>query len=276
MMRATRLSLSGLARVLLSGVAGAWLSAAPAGAQTAGDPYPQNTIAFFNAGGCPSGWSPYADGVGRTFVPVSVDDGIGELVLGPLASGANPTHTHPFSSSIEVKTVSYVGATGGGNENLAHAGKKDFSGTTAGAGVDIPYVQLMACVKTDPVPGAGAAPSGVTAFFRNLSCPTGWVSIPAKNNGRLIVGLPKNGAVQEHFGGPPLKPRENREHKHDFSGSVKTKSHGIAGSSGCCAKGYAKNGTYEYNRETTSGASRSTGTGAANLPYIQLLQCRKQ
>lgn len=277
-MRATLLSLANSTRVLLTVAAAAslpCLSAARAGAQTTGDPYPQNTIAFFNAAACPGGWSPYADAVGRTIIPVTVADGVGQQVLAPLASGANPTHTHAFSSSIEVKRVSYVGATGGGNENLAHAGKKDFSGTTDRESVNVPYVQLMVCVKTEAVPGAGAVPGGATAFFRELSCPTGWANIPA-TNGRFLLGLPQNGAVQAQFGGHPLQPQENREHSHQFTGSVKTNSHGIAGSSGCCAEGYAKNGTYEYNRPDSAGNSRATGPGKADLPYIQLLQCRKQ
>lgn len=278
MTRVTRLSLSSLTRALLTAAAAVslpWLSAARAAAQTAGDPYPQNTIAFFNAAACPAGWSPYPDGVGRTIIPVTVAEGVGQQVLAPLASGAKPEHTHTFSSSIEVKRVSYVGSTGGGNENLAHAGKKDFSGTTNKGSVNVPYVQLMVCVKTEAVPGAGAVPSGATAFFRELSCPTGWANIPA-TNGRFLLGLPQGGAVQAQFGGHPLKPQENREHTHQFTGSVKTSSHGIAGSSGCCAEGYAKNGTYEYNRPDSAGNSRATGHGKADLPYIQLMQCRKQ
>jgi hypothetical protein len=278
MIRVTRLSLSSLKRALVPAVVSAsllWLSAARAEAQTTGDPYPQNTIAFFNAA-CPSGWSPYSDGVGRTVVAVAVADGVGHQVLGPLASGANPTHTHSFSSSIEVKRVSYVGSTGGGNENLAHSGKKDFSGTTNESSINVPYLQLMVCVKTDAVPGAGVVPGGITAFFRDLSCPTGWANLPTAMNGRFLVGLPQNGSVQAHFGGRPLQSQENREHQHQFSGSVKTNSHGIAGNSGCCAEGYAKNGTYEYNRPDSASNSRSTGPGKANLPYIQLMQCRKQ
>jgi hypothetical protein len=276
MTRMTRLSLSSLTRALLPAVGVAsllWLTAARAEAQT-GDPYPTNTIAFFNAGYCPMGWSAYADGSGRTIVPVTVADGVGQKVLNPLPGGANLTHAHAFSSSIGVKTVSYVGLAGGGNTNLAKAGKKEFSGTTDVSDLNVPYVQLMICIKVEESYGMGP-PSGVTAFFRDISCPTGWANIP-KTNERFLVGLPQNGSVQAEFGGRPLQPQENREHQHEFSGSMKTNAAGIAGNSGCCAKGYARNGTYQYNKETASGASRSTSPAKADLPYIQLMQCRKQ
>jgi hypothetical protein len=248
-------------------------------AQTASDPYPQTTIAFFKATACPSGWEPYADGNGRFVVPVSVSSGVGEPVLKALSNGQDPMHTHDFSSAIQVKRVRYTGKSGGGNTNLASAGKKEFSGTTEAASLNIPYVQLLVCIKT-ATPGPGAIPSGVTSFFKNLSCPTGWSS-PPSTLGRFLVALPPNGAVRAEFGGPPLTPKENRQHTHQFSGSVETNAHGISGASGCkrflpCARDYAKKDTYTYNRETEEGNSRATGSGAANLPYIQLLQCTKQ
>ena len=123
-------------------------------------------------------------------------------------------------------------------------------------------------------------PSGVTSFFWNLSCPTGWENI-TKTLGRFLVAVPEGGSVQGTFGGDKLTARENRKHRHKLSGSVDTKAHGIEGLSGCkpllCAKGYAKHDTYTYSTETDVGDDETDPKiGAANLPYIQLMQCRKQ
>ena len=264
--------------LLVQAMAVACLAASRIDAQTATDPYPQNSIAFFNAGVCPGGWEPYGDGNGRFVIPVNVSSGVGDRVLSPLSSGQDPTHTHEFSSFIEVKRVRYAGSSGGGNTNLGSAGKKEFSGITKETGSNVPYIQLLICIK-NATPGAGTIPSGVTSFFRDLSCPAGWSNITS-TLGRFLLALPLDGSVQKTSGGLPLAPDENRVHRHKFSGSVETTSHGIAGASGCkallpCAKGYAKNGTYSYNKETDSGDSRKTEPGAANLPYIQLLQCKK-
>jgi hypothetical protein len=265
--------------LLLQAALVTWSAPASTHAQTASDPYPQTTIAFFNATTCPGGWEPYTDGNGRFVVPVSVNSGVGQPVLSPLSSGQDPTHTHDFSSAIQVKRVKYAGKSGGGNTNLAHAGRKDFTGTTVAASSNIPYIQLLICIKT-ATPGPGAIPSGVTSFFRDLSCPTGWSSPPA-TLGRFLVALPPNGAARGEFGGSPLTSQENRAHTHQFSGSVETKAHGIAGVSGCqpflpCARDYAKHATYSYNKETESGNTKETGSGTANLPYIQLMHCTKQ
>jgi hypothetical protein len=67
------------------------------------------------------------------------------------------------------------------------------------------------------------------------------------------------------FGGPPLDPGELRGHTHDLAGTLATSPKGIALASGCCAGGYAKNGSYPF--------SGATASASAAPPYLPLVAC---
>ena len=256
---------------------------APAQAQTTGDPYPTESIAVFARGSCPAGWSTYAPANGLFIVPTpsqgAKEGKSGEVVGTPLNNQQSPTHTHSFSNAVVVKGTEYAGASGccaGGlssccNKSVSTSGRKQLENdgntnlTTAPADVGVGYLQLLVCRKT-AAPSADAAPAGVTVFFKATNCPTGWAA-STLTEGRFLVGLPL-GARPAAFGGEPLTPGEDREHTHEYSGSLNTDSAGIALTTGCCAKGYGKDGNYSY--------SGTTGRAKASLPYIQLLQCEKQ
>jgi hypothetical protein len=257
---------------------------ATAQAQTSGDPYPTNSISFFASSSCPAGWSPYAPAKGLFIVPTPRGATTGEISGTPLDNLQAPTHTHSLSNTVEVKGTEYAGASGccaGGagvccNKSVSTSGIKhlesdgDTNVTTAPMDPNIPYIQLLVCKKT-AAPTTNTAPTGVIAFFEATEpsgCPAGWGS-STLTEGRFLVGLPA-GASPAAFGGDPLKSLENRNHKHEYKGTLDTDSAGIALTTGCCAKGYGKDGKYSY-----SGSTKPEG-GNANLPYIQLLQCEKK
>jgi hypothetical protein len=247
--------------------------------QTPGDPYPTNSIAFFASGSCPAGWTPYVPANGLFIVPTPKGGTNGEVSGTPLNSQQPPQHRHTLSDAVVVGSTQYAGASGccaGGwssccNKKVTSAGRKqlksgdDTDVNTSYSDGHIAYEQLLVCKKS-AAPSSDAPPAGVTIFVESNACPVGWASTTL-TEGRFLVGLPA-GASPAAFGGDPLKPLENREHTHDYSGSLSTDSAGIALTTGCCAKGYGKDGKYSYNG--------TTRRAAANLPYIQLQMCVKQ
>jgi hypothetical protein len=259
-------NLTGQATVRCLAVAVLLLAGALAAqAQTSGDPYPYQAVAFFNTQSCPNGWTPFTFGDGYFVVPTMQSGGIGSTVGTALTSQQNPQHTHKISSSISLGNAKYVGIAGCCNDDVTSDGTKSFSGTSGAGSSNIPYVQYLVCMK-ETMPTSDPLPSGVVSFFGALFCPTGWTQT-LTTAGRFLVGLPQGGAPGSAFGGDPLLPMEDRTHTHSFNGSVSTSSAGVGLASGCCAEGYGLNGSYKYSG--TSGASSS------GLPYVQLLQCQK-
>jgi hypothetical protein len=232
-----------------------------------GDPLPGGAISFFNSPACPEGWAPFAEGAGRIAVPtVSADDPL--VMKGtPLKDGEDRTHNHLFDAEATLTPVSYVGATGGGNANVAEAKAVTITGPVDKVSSGLPYVQLLACKKLGaPRPGSLPIPRGLLIFFNGTSCPAGW-SQPIATQGRMMVGVPEGAKPGLSFGGTSLTSGEARAHGHDVNGSLKTTSHGIALASGCCGDGYAKDGEYLY-----SGGTDDVGV---ELPTVQVLQCQK-
>jgi hypothetical protein len=249
------------------GALDAGVDAGPADAapRPLGDGLPQGAVSFFRATACPPGWAVYSDGAHRTIVPSPDDVGLTRGL--PLSSGAPlPTHGHAGAASVELPDVSYVGAGGGGNGGVAPAGATGFGVAIQPASPDLPYLQLLVCRKTDaPDKRVPPAPPGLLTFFVTPTCPPGWTA--ADDERRFLVGLPEGGTPGATFGGAPLGSGEQRGHGHTLAGQVTTQSHGIALASGCCAGGYAQNGTHAF-----------AGTGEAGeavLPYVQLRLCRK-
>lgn len=238
------------------------------------DPYPGQAIAFFNATECPAGWTPtgnLADTMnGRFIVPLMPDGSTQDAVGTPLTSGEDRTHTHGFQSSFTLSDISITGPTTCGlfcNDDLTPAKTYPFKGTTAAASSEVPYVQLLVCVKSDEPTGSGTVPSGVLIATAELDCPSGW-SQPEATQGRFLIGLPGGGSPLATFGGDPLTPQEDRTHSHAFSGSITTKQKQLnAAFGGEKHSGYGQSGTYTYK-----GPTESASTG---LPYVQILQCEK-
>lgn len=232
----------------------------------ADDAMPKSSVAFFNLKECPSGWQPFAQADGRLVASLMPGGNNGSIVGRALSDKENRTHNHTFSTTIKTDSTNYVLISGCCNKNTSESGKYPVSGTTDNASSGLPYVQLLACQKTDSAVGTTPVDSHLLTYSSNQTCPEGY-SQPKLTLGRFLIGLPTNGAAGISFGGDPLQPQVESQHSHPYSGTVKLKSTTVAGAKGCCAGGYAAAKTYSYNGIT---AAQSVG-----LPYIQLLQCEK-
>jgi len=247
------------------------------GIAVAQDAYPQGTIAFFNLQACPTGWQPAQSTSsaalnGYFLVPFAPPVNpllLGTTVNSAMGNGEVRTHTHTFSSSIDLSEVKYVGIVGCCNDDTSNDGTMSFSSTTGAADSGMPYVQLLLCQKAqfqrNQNPPIGV-PQTVVTFYSTANCPTGWKQT-LLTSGRFIVGLPSGSSTPTAaFGGDPLEVGEDRQHTHTFSGSVTIPSTGVGLGSGCCAEHYGAAGGYSF-QGTTAGAS----TG---LPYTIVTQCQ--
>jgi hypothetical protein len=241
-------------------------SSAATGGAPSGDPLPQGAVSFFRTEACPSGWAPYDAAAGRFVVP-TVGNEVGGIPHGqPLASGEDRTHLHDIAASFTLEATSFAGIAGEANHGVAAAGTATFSTVTEPASTGLPYVQLRACKKLDPaVPRATPLPAGMQVFIDAPGCPEGWKQVAA-SQGRFLVGLPAGAPADTTFGGAPLAGALPK-HAHAGATQLVTTPHGIALASGCCANGYAKNGTYDA---TADAAATETA-----LPYVALLSCEK-
>lgn len=233
-----------------------------------GDGMPTGSIAWFDALRCPTGWERYDAATGRTLVPVGPLGPVGALGEDgvPLTSGVEPTHRHTATGQVNIGAQRFAGIAGGGNP-LANAGTVDFGGTSDASGLNLPYVQLLACRKTtDHV--LGAAPTGVFVFADGaLGCGADWV---ASDEGadRLVVGVPDGGSAGATFGAPAgLSVRAS--HSHAVSGYFAIDSHGIALASGCCSADFASSSD-PLVEVTSSGPDSSDAT---TFPWRAELQC---
>lgn len=113
-----------------------------------------------------------------------------------------------------------------------------------------------------PIHAEDPYPSGTVAFFARAQCPAGWTLYDAAN-GRTVV--PMNGNTGSTTG-TALANAEEREHKHTESGIVTIPPTSMAAASGPNSNPGAA-GTY--------GIAGTTSSDKANIPYVQLLACRK-
>jgi hypothetical protein len=232
---------------------------------TGSDPMPKSAIELFHAQGCPPGWVTYPLAKGRTIIPApEVDGGSGESWGTPLGDGEDRDHGHDggvFQSALG--STSFAGIAGGGL-GVGKAGDVDVALAASSDKAALPYVDLLVCKKVAaPLPAQKPLPTGLVAYFE-YQCPDGW-NRPPTLQGRYLVGLPAGGAIGASFGGPPLASGEERTHTHDVSGSLATAAQGVALLSGCCAGGYAQNGTVAF--------AGTTPPASAALPYLQLVAC---
>jgi hypothetical protein len=116
-----------------------------------------------------------------------------------------------------------------------------------------------------PAPGAGdGLPRGAISFFLSTLCPSGWAPY-AEAVGRTIVpSAPGDVGVTA---GAPLANNERRAHAHDLTVGVDLPSVSYAGIAGEANHGLSRGGHVD-------GTTRSDD-GAADVPYAQLLVCKK-
>ncbi len=233
-----------------------------------GDGLPTHAVAWFSTQACPLGWTAVDEAAGRTILPTPTGGTLGATLGAPLRTGERRTHGHAAKTKVDVPAQSFAAIGGSGNDGLASAGSLDVDVPLDPASSELPYVQLLACEKLSiAAPWAGPLPAGMTSFFRLAACPDGWGPI-AVASGRFLVGLPDKGTPAAAFGGGPLSDLESRGHDHVVTGSLATSPNGVALLSGCCADGYAKNGSYPI--------SVTADRSPVDLPYVQLPFCVKR
>lgn len=158
-------SFSGIAGGGNAGVAGAGTVAATiatAGAE-AGPPYvqlrpcrkrtapqviaaPPGVIAFFD-GACPAGWAEPPALAGRLLIALPAGASAGTAFGGePLAPGEQRTHTHALAATLSVPPHGIALVSGCCAGGYGAAGDHAITATADAAPVDVPYLQLRACV----------------------------------------------------------------------------------------------------------------------------------
>ncbi|MDP1916188.1 MAG: hypothetical protein Q8L14_08075 [Myxococcales bacterium] len=130
-----------------------------------------------------------------------------------------------------------------------------------------------------------AMPSGGIIFFGSAGaqCPPGWTAFQA-TDGRLIVGT-TFGNVGRTVGNPALVDGENRQHAHQWASFTVDNDWFSYSDAGVAVRsvdwiGGMNEGTgaaYFPLTPTVGGVAQSyfTDRAGSNLPYIQLLACRK-
>jgi len=241
--------------------------AVPRDAGPRADSLPTGSVMFFQSSVCPGGWEPYLDGAGRAVAVAANATLIGYRIGSQLGDREVRGHTHNYSGSFVLGSVSYVGVVGGANTGTSAAGEVRYDAQSSMDPSGLPYVQLLVCRKTGPVlPQSQALPSGLMIFTTEAACPTGF-SQPVSTRGRVMVGLAPNAQDGASFGGTPLGPDTPALHTHPTTAVLTTAGHGIALASGCCGSGYARNDTYRVMGRTDG--------NEPGMPTIQLLQCQR-
>jgi hypothetical protein len=231
-----------------------------------GDSLLRDTVMFFNAMRCPTGWEPYNELTGRVVVATQMGAMGGEVQGVPLRDAEDRTHTHTINETFLVDAVSYVGIVGGGNSGVASADDPTLMVRSEPASAGLPFVQLLACRKSaEAIARVVPVPSGMMIYVAGASCPSGY-SQPAMTAGRAAVATPTGGDNLAAVGASSDQ-LASRAHRHGVSAILRTTPHGIALASGCCGMGFGRNG------EVTADAPSSEDDAA--LPSITLLQCQK-
>jgi hypothetical protein len=126
------------------------------------DTTPDGMLAFFDQAGCPSGWSAFAQADGRLLLGyTNTTEYVAEAAVGTaLASATAPTHTHGFSTTVDVGSFG-LAATSGGNTSGAAPNSHDVPGsggslTVASVTGGTPFIQRTLCRKDET--GQYAAP----------------------------------------------------------------------------------------------------------------------
>jgi len=230
-------------------------------------PVPFGAVAYFepNTKSCPTNWIPYAQSEGRVII-AGFDKGTIASETKPLDSGEDRRHSHSFSTTVRLNDVSFEGVAGCCNDSPAEANLYTIAGNFDEASSGLPYIQLLTCMNMDTTFDSDLPPA--TLLFNEIGCVAGW-NISLLASGRFVVANPNGGVAGAEFGASSLKPGQtsNPAHPHQFAGTLQTHSCGVGLASGCCASGYAADGSYPY--------SGTSADAAINLPYLSVPLCLK-
>ena len=120
------------------------------------------------------------------------------------------------------------------------------------------------------VEGTDLTPAGMVAFFMmsGTACPSGWTAPPVVQ-GRLILGVTDPARVGQQAGSP-LADQTPPGHDHSYTNVPLTLSdRDVMLDDWCCNSDGA--GQQTINLSGTAGSPSDT----SNLPFIQLVACRK-
>jgi hypothetical protein len=123
------------------------------------------------------------------------------------------------------------------------------------------------------VDGPDQTPSGMVAFFMmaGTTCPSGWTA-PPEGQGRLILGVTDPARVGQQVGSP-LADQTPPAHSHSFQTMISLGVYNVAlaGGPNSDAAGAQTDNVPSSPPGTTNGGTADP----SNLPFIQLVACRK-
>jgi hypothetical protein len=142
---------------------------------------------------------------------------------------------------------------------------------------------VLASVASIGIGSAGSAlaqvedtdltPSGMVAFFMmsGTACPSGWTA-PPEVQGRLILGVTDPARVGQQVGSP-LADQTPPAHSHTFQTTISLSVYNVAlaGGPNSDAAGAQTDNVPSSPPGTTNGGTADP----SNLPFIQLVACRK-
>ncbi|KAA0146002.1 hypothetical protein FNF27_06143 [Cafeteria roenbergensis] len=239
---------------------------------------PAGAAAFFGPDtfSCPAGFDPLADAAGRILTPAH-DLQITKSDSLPLGDQEDRLHSHPTDNgrcAINTQATDFEGIGGCCNDSPSADGTYPVSVSAGPASTGLPYIQLLTCGAAGDEQSHGASqgslPDGALFFSTSeLGCPAGW-EVFDELGGRFPVSTPVGGTDGSVFGGEPIARASatGTTHAHDLHGSIVTSPAGIELVHGCCAKGYAESGVYEY-------ACATDDTQGSGLPYLMTPLCRR-
>ena len=226
---------------------------------------PDGAVAYHTGTTCPAGWQPLTDAQGRFLVGRTDGTQVGVTVGTPLAQGEDRTHTHSFSTSVDVGATGVAGLSGCCTD-VGAAGTQPVSGATNAGQAGPPRIAQLACERVvgtpAPVVDDHAFPNGSVVLFHKEGCPDGF-QLMSEANGRFLLPTPIGGTVGETVG-TALASGEDRGHSHTFSSSIDVPQQSLAAASG--SNNRAPKGNKPFSGVTAS--------ASAGVPYLQLLACR--
>ncbi len=264
-----------------------------------GDPYPVNTVAFFNTSSCKDIGQPWTSAAvgqcvlspqctatqcqsgspacypavdGYFLVPFGANmtpTQSGAAYGAPITVGQDVTHTHTFRIPIALNSVQYEKTAAAPQHDLTPHQTDTLSGQTSSASAGMPYIAYLLCQKSSgghsPNPPT-SVPADITIFIMTqFSCPNGWKATQ-QPPGFSLLGLPQGGTPYASVGQAILTPGHRPTHTHTLSGSVNISSEGMEVAKGTDSPSYGAQGTYPFHV--------SSDSPSAGLPYIAVRQCQ--
>ena len=239
------------------------------------DDVPVGSYAFFSPSttSCPDGWAAATPFNGYFPMPANAQFPIGSVNGTPIQVNASaktiglPTHSHSYSSTIDINSISFTGMAG---SSKAKGGASPVQVTaTLGPNTSpvIPTVALLMCEKTQTLSLSSNMPLGMSLFFSAQLCPANF-GIAAGSSGNFLIGIDDKGSQGATYGGKSIAFNDTTMPSHIHSipdGAQVNLGNNSTWVLGGSDYTFGKGGDYTY-----SGASDPT---VVALPYAPLMLC---